>query len=79
VFGDGLIYPNRYHGKKIKIKIQEKMFTLGNALGPWVRITGIKGPCLRGFVEVATWGRLRMKSTCSLSVLIHRKLGNAFV
>jgi hypothetical protein len=33
----------------------------------------------RGFVESATWRRLKMKSTCSLFVLIHRKLGNAFV
>ncbi len=33
----------------------------------------------RGFVEVAIWGRQRMKSTCSLSVQIHRKLGNTFV
>ncbi len=33
----------------------------------------------RGFVEVATWGRQKMKSTCSLSVQIHKKLGNVFV
>jgi hypothetical protein len=33
----------------------------------------------RGFFEIVIWGRLRMKSTCSLSVQIHKKLGNAFV
>ncbi len=33
----------------------------------------------KGFVEVATWGRQRMKNTCSLSVQILIKLGNAFV
>jgi hypothetical protein len=33
VFGDGLIYPDGYHGKnKIKINLG-KVFTLGNALG----------------------------------------------
>ncbi len=34
---------------------------------------------LKGFVKTVTWGRQRMKSTCSLFVQIHRKLGNAFV
>jgi hypothetical protein len=33
----------------------------------------------RGFVKAMIWGRLKMKSTCSLSVQIHKKSGNAFV
>ncbi len=33
----------------------------------------------RGFVRAMTWGRQRMKNTCSLSIQIHKKLGNAFV
>ncbi len=34
---------------------------------------------LRGFVEAAIWGRLRMKNTCSLFVQIHKKSRNAFI
>jgi len=30
-------------------------------------------------LEKGFWGKYRMKSTCSLYVQIHRKLGNAFV
>jgi hypothetical protein len=34
---------------------------------------------VRGFVEVAIWERFKMKITCSLSIQIYKKSGNAFV
>jgi hypothetical protein len=54
-------------------------FRCGNSQLEDCKVRGRACHTQRGFVEVVIWGRLRMKSTCSLSVQIHKKSGNIFV